>query len=109
MARRFFSWIFLNVVVNPFHWLSNSPLPVKGSRNIEGQPNALARIPEFGHWRPVWTILGWQQVEWIPGLCYGPYCYCQKGELLETILKPQSIKYKGLNFVIYWYYDFSSS
>ena len=92
MARRFFSWIFLNVVVNPFHWLSNSPLPVKGSRNIGGQPNALARIPELGHWRPAWTAAGWQYVEWIPGLCYGRNCYCQLGNALETISNPQSIK-----------------
>ena len=95
MARRFCSWIFLNVLVNPFHSLSNSALPVNGSRNIEGQPNALARRPEFGHWRPAWTEAGWQYVEWIPGQCYGRYCYCQRGKALETILKPQSIKYNN--------------
>ena len=85
MAPRYFSLIFLNVVVNPFQWLSNSPLPVNGSRNIERQPNPRNGIPEFGHWRPGWTRQGLQQVEWIPGLCYGPYCYCQMGKALDTV------------------------
>ena len=92
MAPRYVSWIFLYVVVNPFQWLSNSQLPVNGSRNIERQPNPRnGIIIEQGHWRLGWTRAGWQYVEWIPGLCYGRYCYCQMGKALQTILKPQSM------------------
>ena len=86
MAPRYFSLIFLNVVVNPFQWLSNSPLPVNGSRNIERQPNPRnGIIIEQGHWRHAWTRQGLQQVEWIPGQCYGYYCYCQMGKALDTV------------------------
>ena len=84
--------MFLNVVIIPFQGLSNSPLPVNGSRNIERQPNPRnGIIIEQGHWRHAWTRQGLQQVEWIPGQCYGYYCYCQMGKALETILKPQSL------------------